>query len=483
MFLKRQDHRISIIGGLLFLIGTLLTGISVFVVMQRQEESLLSKSLEASLRSNVRLAEMQIDQTLDDPQTAATRPSVIKNLQLLASNPDNAAGRDGLQQVAQSFLPTGFTGITYYDVRGLEVARAGQFSQKHDLRVPLKTKGRAFLLWDGQFNLHASRDVLDQQGRRIGMVTTEAPLPHLTRAFADLASIGKTGEFAVCAPLADDEKNMDCFLSRTSEKEFKRVPRAIEGKPLPMNYALNGKAGIIFAKDYRREQVVAAYAPVGSLGLGMVMKIDQEELYQPVIEQLKFIAPLLAALVLAGMLLLQFLVTPLVRKLVHSERATRDANALLRSSEARFTNIVNLAADAIISVDEEQRILTFNQGAEQIFGYTAAEMLGQPLEKLLPERYAEAHRGHIRQFGHGTANCPAHEQAAGYFWAAQGRQRILRRGQYLVGDGKWKTGLHRVPARHQRTQTDRGRNPPAQRQPRAARARAHHRATSRQPGT
>jgi len=68
-------------------------------------------------------------------------------------------------------------------------------------------------------------------------------------------------------------------------------------------------------------------------------------------------------------------------------------------AEARFANIVNLAADAIISVDEEQRILIFNYGAELIFGYTAAEMLGQPLDRLLPERYAEAHRGHIRQFG------------------------------------------------------------------------------------
>lgn len=68
-------------------------------------------------------------------------------------------------------------------------------------------------------------------------------------------------------------------------------------------------------------------------------------------------------------------------------------------AEARFANIVNLASDAIISVDEDQRILIFNYGAELIFGYTTAEMLGQPLDRLLPERYTEAHRGHLRQFG------------------------------------------------------------------------------------
>ena len=67
-------------------------------------------------------------------------------------------------------------------------------------------------------------------------------------------------------------------------------------------------------------------------------------------------------------------------------------------AEARFANIVSGAADAIISVDEEQRILIFNYGAELIFGYTAAEMLGQPLDRLLPERYARSLVVPPRQF-------------------------------------------------------------------------------------
>ena len=397
-FLKRQDHRISVIGGFILAVLTLSAGISVFVVMQRQAESLLSKSLGVSLQSNVRLFENRIDQALARTLVVTTRLNPIKNLQLLTSEPGNATGLRELQRIAKSFLQTGFTAMSFYDVRGHEVARAGHFSQKHDLRVPLKTKHRTYLLWDGQFILQTSVDLLDQQGRRIGTVKTEANLPQPTHTFSDIASIGETGEFAVCTTLADDAENMDCFLSRISGKVFKRFARVVKGEPLPMNYALNGETGIIIAKDYRREQVVAAYAPVGAFGLGMVIKIDQAELYQPVTEQLKFVLPLLAALVMVGMLLLNFLVKPLVRKLVDSERATRGANTLLRDSETRFTNIVNLAADAIISVDEDQRILIFNQGAERIFGYTAAEIVGQPLHRLLPAHLAEAHRAHVRRF-------------------------------------------------------------------------------------
>ncbi len=63
-----------------------------------------------------------------------------------------------------------------------------------------------------------------------------------------------------------------------------------------------------------------------------------------------------------------------------------------------LAKILDLADDAIISVDETQRILMFNQGAERIFGFSAAEVVGRPLEILLPERLAELHRRHIHAF-------------------------------------------------------------------------------------
>lgn len=68
-------------------------------------------------------------------------------------------------------------------------------------------------------------------------------------------------------------------------------------------------------------------------------------------------------------------------------------------AEARFTNIVNLAADAIISVDENQRIVAYNRTAAQIFGYAPSDALGQPLDLLLPKDVAAIHREHILAFG------------------------------------------------------------------------------------
>jgi len=75
----------------------------------------------------------------------------------------------------------------------------------------------------------------------------------------------------------------------------------------------------------------------------------------------------------------------------------------LRLSEAKSSGIVSISADAIISVDENQCIMSFNEGAERIFGYPKGEVLGAPLDKLIPERFRTIHKEHVVRFIAGPA--------------------------------------------------------------------------------
>ena len=60
-------------------------------------------------------------------------------------------------------------------------------------------------------------------------------------------------------------------------------------------------------------------------------------------------------------------------------------------SDAMLAGMVAISADAIIAVNSAQRIVFYNAGAEQVFGYTIAEAIGRPLADLLPTRFRAVH--------------------------------------------------------------------------------------------
>ena len=64
------------------------------------------------------------------------------------------------------------------------------------------------------------------------------------------------------------------------------------------------------------------------------------------------------------------------------------------------SRILAVSEDAIVNIDAERRIVFFNRKAEQLFGYPAAEVLGQPIDVLLPERFRTAHHTQIDSFQH-----------------------------------------------------------------------------------
>ena len=81
---------------------------------------------------------------------------------------------------------------------------------------------------------------------------------------------------------------------------------------------------------------------------------------------------------------------------VHRES---QASRKLLVSSLRLQGIVQSAMDAILTVDEQQHVLLFNDAAERMFGCSSQEALGQSLDRFIPSRYREAHRQHIQRFG------------------------------------------------------------------------------------
>lgn len=87
--------------------------------------------------------------------------------------------------------------------------------------------------------------------------------------------------------------------------------------------------------------------------------------------------------------------TELQSEVSERKRAEVEADA----ARQRLVGIIDSAMDAIITVDESQRIILFNTTAEALFGCPQTEALGAPLADFIPQRFRDIHGEHIRRFG------------------------------------------------------------------------------------
>ncbi len=88
------------------------------------------------------------------------------------------------------------------------------------------------------------------------------------------------------------------------------------------------------------------------------------------------------------------------------------------NSRARLEAIFDAAMDAIITVDHQQHIRVINRAALTMFGCSEAEVLGQPLGNLLPERYRQAHHAQVVRY----ADKGESSRHMGHFLVVTGRR-------------------------------------------------------------
>jgi PAS domain S-box-containing protein len=156
-----------------------------------------------------------------------------------------------------------------------------------------------------------------------------------------------------------------------------------------MRRALSGQSGTTIGLDYRGVTVLAAHEPVSILDLGIVAKIDLVEIRAPFLKAAAIVAVIATVLIALGTVLFFRVGNPIIRR--------------IQESEEKFRQILESAADAIIISDERGRILITNGQAEQLFGYTRRELIGQPVELLVPEGLRDQHVAERRDYyGHLT---------------------------------------------------------------------------------
>lgn len=139
---------------------------------------------------------------------------------------------------------------------------------------------------------------------------------------------------------------------------------------VPMRLALEGHAGVMQAQDYRAKEVVAAFMPVEGMNLGVVVKIDLEEVAQPFLRTAIVAGAVTLGVILLGVWLIQTVSRPLMLR--------------LEENETKYRTLFESANEGIIVMSD--CIEECNDQVSRLLGYSKDELIGRRIDDFAPER-------------------------------------------------------------------------------------------------
>lgn len=378
--LLRPDEKLAFSGVAMLVAVAMTAGIAAVSAYHRALENHLTGSLAASLGWRVGLIQSMIASSAAHVAKLAAKPVLIDAAAALDKPVLSDAEAGEWHALAHNLAIPELAGLMLLNEHGKEIVRYGSISSQFEVDAVLRDTPGARLFWaDGMFTRHTVP--LVRSGVLHGYLVAQIGLPVISHLlFA--AGYADTAETGLCMNAG---AHLGCFPQRRNPDPYSTPRVSGNGMPVPMELAINGGKGIHFGQDYRGNHVVAAYAPVDSSGLGMVIKLDTEELFAPVRAQLERTVPVLLLLVLIGAWLLRMQIKPMSSLLVQSER-----EAIAR--ENRLQAILDHVGEGIVTLDEEGTVLSFNNAASRLFGYAEADIIGSNADVLIPAHLRERHR-------------------------------------------------------------------------------------------
>ncbi|NIA00271.1 PAS domain S-box protein [Massilia sp. CCM 8734] len=365
---ERGDKRITAIATVILLSMALTAGMISSVMSAHRTEAALHLNMRAAHSNRAQLLNFVLENTRLQARSLASDPALLKEYARAA-----AAGPAADEtELEHHLLSDGYSSVAALTGKGSALLRAG--APATSASVTLRLNNEQELSWSTVPRLKIAVPV-HTGATVIGTIVAERNLPIVQTLLADAALLGKSGDIAICA--ASGSGRMNCLPTRLHPGGFTGALRIRNGASLPMSLALDGHTGLTVARDYRGRMVVAAYGPIGATGLGLVVKEDAVELYEPIRTQTTYMVAVLAILFMCGMFLLHWQVSPLISALLAAKQKAR-------AGEAKIQAVLDNMAEGLLTIDEHGRIKSINPAAAAMFGYAAPEVLDTALAGLIP---------------------------------------------------------------------------------------------------
>ena len=380
---ESPDKRITRVAAIVLTIVTVLTGLIGFSVLRQGFELSMSDALLRTTKNYAASFSTTIHQKIDFANIIATRPALQNHLQRINAVPQDREVLGLIDGVAKSFLPNGLSGIRFVNAKGENLVTVGTMVRPDAvMAMPLQGfEKQVFLLWHNGFILWIEKPIV-RDGRVIGKLIAEQRMDALTKMLDEAQQSSGSTDTVICGR---DKNDALCFPSRFYPANL-RFPMYKDGKlNLAIPRALLNEQGVMMVKDLRGISVLAGYAPVGDLGLGLVLKTDSIEFYTPIRKQLNLLVGLLVGMIVIATFILRSQVQPLARR--------------LHQDHQRMRVIIDSSHEAFIEMDQGGLVTDWNIEAERTFGWSRLEAIGRSLADLIiPPALAQSHAQGLAKF-------------------------------------------------------------------------------------
>ncbi len=357
----------------------LVAGGGVFALMQQSLERSVEGMLLTALEVRRQLVQSQVELRETNVRVVARQADL---LQALRDGGDSQAVRRSVQES----IGGEFTAVTVFSESGDRVASVGPVAHAPTLALGLDSPMRSELLWaDGP--VLRTRAPVSEGGRVLGSVLVEQRMTVVAELMKAEIGLWRTGEIALCAARGD---RVHCYPQRRDARVVEAPLRGEGGAMLPAAHAAAGQTGIVRARDSLGYEVLAAYGPVGNLGLVLAVEVDTEEIAGLLYRQLPAVVFMALAAIGLGVLLLRRRVQPLAAQL-------SEARAEAGAAHERLQTIADSVPALVGYVDADERYRFANRTYDEWYGIGRHQLLGRRMREVWePWRYAFT-RPHIEK--------------------------------------------------------------------------------------
>lgn len=246
----------------MLIITVLLAGLLSYGFRQMQAQDAATSGIKLLLDSTAQLIGDQFKQSIAENQAIADDTILRQGLEKTNVPELHTEGIDLLKQFAGKWIDKPFSAIRIDDSSNAEL-----FNSKHQvgqdlIALDIIQGAQTKLTWNGQFNLSHSIMLINERKQPMGSLTTELPLPALTRFLHDVGLLGVPGSVQLCMEESQQIRKSQCYLYDPDTFQFRLLQAEQVDAPFKTISVVNRGHTIRLAQNNQHRGVVSSRFPI-----------------------------------------------------------------------------------------------------------------------------------------------------------------------------------------------------------------------------